>query len=307
MKQQLPLSDYYREVLGGLRQELKVLGYHSKTQLLSGVVEFLRCMEKQGISQLDQVTAGQIKAHYAYLLSRPTQRGTPLSAHTITGYLYEISLLFAYGLSSGLIDQNPYSGLCFPKAPKSERAIVSRAEIGRLYAACRDAAEQSMLGLFYGCGLRLGEAQQLNIRDIDLRAGLLYVRQGKGKKRRVVPVPKQVISHFKGYLYGLRPQQISRFTKGNHAKAFMLNGRGRRMRGQTYWKRLRAFLQRIGETQLLARRISPHALRHSIATHLLADGMRIERVRDFLGHNHLETTQLYTRVEAEQLNLQLWI
>lgn len=307
MKQQLPRSDYYQDLLQGLRQELSVLGYNEKTELLSGGVEFLRCLEDQGITDLRQAEAGHIKAHYGYLLNRPSQYGKPLSGHTITGYLYEVGLLFAYALRSGLIQSDPFAGLCFPRPPKTERTTLNRVEIERLYAACRDAGESARLSLLYGCGLRSGEAQLLNIRDIDLRSKLLYVRRGKGRKRRAIPMADKIVSDLKTYLYHLRPWQVGYYTKGDHAKAFMLNQRGRRMSQATYWADLRRILRRSGETELLAQGVCPHVLRHSIATHLLADGMKLERVRDFLGHDQLETTQIYTRVRPEQLQLQVWI
>lgn len=307
MKQQLPQSEYYQDLLQGLRQELSVLGYNERTGLLSGVAEFLRRLESQGITRLDQVEAGHLKDHYAYLLRRPSQYGRPLSGHTITGYLYEISLLFHYALRTGLIQADPLGGLSFPRPAKTERTVLSRAEIQGLYAACADEGQTARLSLLYGCGLRSGEAQRLNLRDIDLRAKLLYVRRGKGRKRRAVPMAAKVIDNFKAYLYNWRPQQVSHHTTGDHAKAFMLNQRGRRMLRMTYWQDLRRMLRRSGQTDLLDRGVCPHVLRHSIATHLLADGMRLERVRDFLGHDHLETTQIYTRVQPEQLQLQVWI
>ena len=283
------------------------MGYNERTGLLSGVVEFLRRLESRGITRLDQVEAGHLKDHYAYLLRRPSQYGRPLSGHTITGYLYEISLLFHYALRTGLIQADPLGGLNFPRPAKTQRTVLSRAEISRLYAGCTDEGQIARLSLLYGCGLRSGEAQRLNIRDIDLRAGLLYVRRGKGRKRRAVPMAPKVIQDLKAYLYTLRPQQVSRHTTGDHAKAFMLNQRGRRMMKGCYWSDLRRMLRRSGEQELLDRGVCPHVLRHSIATHLLADGMRLERVRDFLGHDHLETTQIYTRVLPQQLQLQVWI
>lgn len=307
MKQQLPQSEHYQDLIQGLRQELSVLGYSEKTEQLSGAVEFLRQLESQGITRLNQVEARHLKDHYAYLLRRPSLRGKPLSAYTITGYLYDISLLFAHALRRKLIPADPSSGLNFPQPVKTERTVLSRAEIRRLYAACEDVGQIARLGLLYGCGLRSGEAQRLNLRDIDLRTKLLYVRRGKGRKRRAVPLAAKVIGDIKAYLYHLRPQLVSHHTTGDHAKAFMLNQCGRRMLQQTYWQDLRRLVQRSGQADLLARGVCPHVLRHSIATHLLADGMRLERVRDFLGHDQLETTQIYTRIQPQQLQLQVWI
>lgn len=298
MIQQLPINSTNRKLIHAFRQHLKVLGYNksSRRSMASGVWEFLWRLEGQGISGIRQITTGQIKAHYQYLLERPSYtRAGALSHSTVNGYLFGLRLFFGYAEKTGLITTNPMSTLSFPHLPGKKREALTRQETEQLYRACRNEEERTILALFYGCGLRRQEGVDLNLRDVDFKQRLLYVRKGKGRKRRVIPMSEAVSSDLSTYKH-LRPQQISKHTKGPHAKAFMLNKLGRRMLGCTYNKRFMAMRSRV--EGLAQRGISLHHLRHSIATHLLQNGMDIESVRDFLGHEYLETTQIYTHIDS---------
>jgi integrase/recombinase XerD len=259
-------------------------------------------MEQKGILDLADIEPGHIKEHYAYLLERPNQLfGGALSLYTITGYLFLIRLLLSWAVQSGQISSSPMESLRFPTPPPAARAIVTKEEIQDLYAICVLAQERLTLSLFYGCGLRASEGSRLNLKDIDQKARLLYVRQGKGRKRRVIPLTVAIAEDIKNYIYEQRVEQITRLTKGLDQKALSLNKVGTRMSAQSYWRLFKELLQRLGDPELINQGISLHSLRHSIATHLLADGMPLERVRDFLGHDHLETTQLYTHLKTDEL------
>jgi len=191
------------------------------------------------------------------------------------------------------------SVLSFGKQASSPRVVLSVSEINLLYGVCQTFQESAILSLFYGCGLRRNEAEQLNIRDVDFKSNWLYVRSGKGKKRRVIPMTKRIQSDLSNYYYEERPGQINRETIGKERLSFMLNSRGRRMKGNTYWKVFKSILRRSG----IIKKVSLHHLRHSVATHLLASGLSIEMVRDFLGHEFIETTQIYTRVDLSKYSL----
>jgi len=293
-------TTHYREVLEAFRQYRKLVGYSKRC--ITGVVEFLARMEQKGILDLADIEPSHIKEHYAYLLQRPNQLYSgALSPYTITGYLFHIRLLLSWAVRSGQISSSPMESLRFPAPPPTERVIVSKEKIQDLYAICVLAQERLTLSLFYGCGLRASEGSRLNLKDIDHKARLLYVRQGKGRKRRVIPMTVAIAEDIQNYIYQQRHEQVTRLTRGNHQKALSLNKIGTRMSAQSYWKLFKELLHRRGDLGLINRGISLHSLRHSIATHLLADGMPLERVRDFLGHDHLETTQLYTHLKTEDL------
>ncbi len=289
----------HHQILTEFRSYLKVKGYSETVHKARGVKELLEKMEQEGKS-LTKLRRDDVEQYYQYLCNRPslTREGS-LSLHTITGYMYVLKLFFFYLEKVDLIEQNPMSGLRLKPVPKTQRLVLQKSQIEQLYKACKDEQERAILALFYGCGLRRMEAQKLNIRDVDFKNGWLYVRSGKGKKRRVIPMAQNVSTDLKTYLYNKRPTQITRYTKPADGKAFMLNQNGTRMRGGSYW----IYFRRILNRSELNKKVSLHHLRHSIATHLLQSGMSIEEVRDFLGHDHLETTQVYTRISTHQLKL----
>ena len=298
----LPLQNQlYQALLKEFSLHLKRLGYNKTVQqnLPSSVREFFYRLEQQGIHSLDNITPELISRHYRYLSQRPNQtRPGTLSQSMLYMHVWALKTFFNYQEAEGKLKENPFSVLHFPTPEHKKREMLSRAEITKLYQACVTLRDRAMLGLFYGCGLRKSEAEKLNLKDISFKSRLLYVRSGKGEKRRVVPVTTQVIEDLKNYYYQERIRYRKKENPGSQ-KAFMLNRWGERMLGQSYWRRLRYLVQKAGINK--SRGISPHSLRHSIVTHLLESGLSVEQVRDFLGHSHLESTQIYTRVNKRHL------
>jgi integrase/recombinase XerD len=166
-----------------------------------------------------------------------------------------------------------------------------------LYTALQ-ARDRAMLSVFYGCGLRRNEGYHLNISDINIESSLLHVRKGKGYKERLVPVSKKSLEHITAYLYDARPVLI----KDNKEEAFFLNHNGRRLGGQMMMVCVQTLARETDNTALQQKEIGLHTLRHSIATHLLAHGMSLEKIKDFLGHSSLESTQIYTHLINENDN-----
>lgn len=293
MKKYQPNTAHYRELIGACRAELMVLGYSKGVLRLLGPRELLMRMEELGKTRLEQIEAVDIKAHYAYLRQRPSLRGEVLSPHSIEGHLFELKLFFAYAERHGLVTKNPMSSLRFPRPAYQPRYVCSQEEITRLYKACRDDRDLALMHLLYGCGLRRMEASALNVDDVDYRRTLLFVRLGKGQKRRTVPMSGGILLDLRSYQYDYRCSLVN--NRGE--QAFLLNNSGTRLRKGSLSK----YFKHIAKLASVDDRVTPHVMRHSIATHLLEAGMRLEEVRDFLGHKHLETTQIYTRVQTENL------
>lgn len=155
--------------------------------------------------------------------------------------------------------------------------------------------DRAMLAIFYGCGLRRNEGYHLNITDIHLSSAVVHVRMGKGYKERFVPISKKGMEHITTYLYDARPLLI----RDNKEDAFFLNHNGKRLGGQMLLVCLQTLSRRAGNSELQQKEIGLHSLRHSIATHLLANGMSLEKIRDFLGHSSLASTQVYTHLINE--------
>ena len=297
MIKNLPISQASQVLIHDFEKHIKIIGYQKMSS--SGLRELLHRIENEG-KQVDEITSEDIKAHHEFLLTRPNySRAGGLSSATINGYLFTIKLFFNYTQKVGLIKINPMSVLSFPQRVSRQRSVLNKSEISQLYEVCKSDQERALLSLFYGCGLRKSEAVKLNTKDVDLRGKWLYVRSGKGKKRRVVPLSESVARDLKSYQFNERSKQESRWTKASDRKAFMLNKVGTRMKGNSFWKSFKNILSRT----TIKKQISLHHLRHTIATHLLASGMSIEQVRDFLGHTHLESTQIYTRVKTNQLKI----
>jgi integrase/recombinase XerD len=138
----------------------------------------------------------------------------------------------------------------------------------------------------------VSELTGLKVRDLDLREGLAAV-VGKGSKERLVPVGRAALRSLEVYLREIRP----RLVRGRAEGALFLSARGRPLSRMGVWKILRRHVRRAG----LRKRITPHTLRHSFATHLLEGGADLAAVQEMLGHADIATTQIYTHVEREYL------
>lgn len=277
------------QITKDFKTHLERLGY-SKTSinmLPSCVKSFLEYANQEAV----QIQSTDITSFYNHLQERPNKRKPgALSESYINHHVYALKLFFAWQEEKGAITENPISTLEF-KTPKSKsREILSLEEVKDLFNACETLKEKATLCVFYGCGLRRSEGEKLNLKDIHFRSNLLYVREGKGSKRRAVPLSEKVKEDLKNYALK------ERNPKGEES-AFITNKIGKRTSGSSYNNILKTILERTG----IKKEITLHCLRHSIATHLLESGLPVEYVRDFLGHKHLESTQIYTRVNQKQL------
>lgn len=158
-----------------------------------------------------------------------------------------------------------------------------------------------MLSLGYGCGMRVGELEKINIKDIKLRESIVIVPKGKGNKRRIIPMSPGVKNDIQKYYFEER-EILSKGRDYNKAEeAFMLNSRGGRMREHSYNRTLKIIIERSQDEAIKSKKLSIHSLRHSIASHLIEQGMEVNQVRQFLGHSQLETTQHYTHINKNQI------
>jgi integrase/recombinase XerD len=273
------------------------VGYSEGTQhmLPACVREFL---EQQQISSVHYIEQAQVKRFYAWLQERPLKkRSGALSEMMIHHYVYALKTFFTWLEVTEQIHYNPISGMRFKRPQQNSREPLSREEIGQLFAAAGTGKETALLHLFYSCGLRRSEGEALNIQDVRYKEQFLYVRAGKGAKRRVVPLTETVAKELE--TYWLQERCSYAVSRVKDEEAFVLNRIGGRMSGAGYNDLFKELTRRAG----LPSDITLHHLRHSIATHLLQSGMPLEQVRDFLGHHFLETTQIYARPGAEQLKL----
>lgn len=199
----------------------------------------------------------------------------------------------AYLMRQGYLDKNPFKLLPSPKKEKLLPKFLSIPETDRLldttaqskHFAMRDKA---LFELMYSSGLRRSEVTNLKIRDIDFFNGLVKVF-GKGRKERLVPVTQAALQALKDYLATRKNPQAN--------EALFLNKNGTPLTGDG----LAYIFKNTAIASHLARRVTPHSLRHSFATHLLGNGCDLRSLQEMLGHKSLSTTQVYTHVSLEQL------
>lgn len=219
-----------------------------------------------------------------------------LAKRSLRAKLAALRSFFRYLLRSGIIDRNPTLTLPSPKTEKKLPSFLQAPEAASLWSTfdvseIKQLRNRALCEILYGSGLRISEALQLNVGDIDARARTVRVL-GKRNKERVVPVTPESIA-----ILDLLVQRRSELHALPDEPALFLGDRGRRLTSVSAWRIVRAALGPITESQ----RKSPHVLRHSFATHLLDNGADLSAVREMLGHSSLSTTQVYTHVSVERL------
>jgi len=221
-----------------------------------------------------------------------------LSSGTIRREISAVRTYFAFLLGEGRITDDPSDRLESPQRWRHLPEVLTVGEIESLLAAphvdepmaWRDRA---LLELAYGVGLRVSELCKLGLSDLLLSEGLVRVF-GKGSKERLVPIGRSVIGAVSTYLHTLRPSLDRGKTEGR----LLLNARGEPLSRVGAWGVVKRCAKRAGITK----RVTPHTLRHSFATHLLEGGADLRAVQEMLGHADLSTTQIYTHVDREYLH-----
>jgi integrase/recombinase XerD len=286
-----------QSTIPSFKNYLYQVGYSATVQkMLPALVhEFI---DQQHITDISYIEQQQVKSFYEYLQTRPLQkRSGALSEMMISHYVYALKTFFGWLEVTDQIDYNPISGLKFKKPKQHRREPLTTAAINQLFEAASTLQQTALLHIFYSCGLRRSEGEMLNINDVHFKNQLLYVRAGKGAKRRVVPMTEKVSKALEAYY--LHERTIGTARKATDEAAFLLNHTGGRMRGDQCNK----LLQQLKEKAALQKEVTLHHLRHSIATHLLQSGMSMDYVRDFLGHRFLESTQIYAKPGPASLKL----
>ena len=286
-------SAEYQLLQQGFATWLLALGYAGSTVkiLPRHVQEFLHYQEQGGRTSLVQLQAPDASEFALQLQTRigtRTRRG--YSPGHINKYIQALKLFNQY------IRQTGRSGIGFTVAFLEDNRVqpdwLTRAEIRRLYEAINDDVlgirDRAMLAVYYGCGLRLSEGAALTLSDVIADRKLLYVRKGKGYKERYVPVAGRSYKAIQLYIEEGRPQLL----QGPTNRLFIGAGSGKPLDKQSLYVRIKRLVSVAG----LTKRVGTHTLRHSIATHLLQSGMKLERIAEFLGHSSLDSTQIYTHL-----------
>jgi integrase/recombinase XerD len=244
-------------------------------------------MDGQGVTRWGDVQV----AHLLEFLEdrRSAQRATS----TVFRELIALRVFFRYMVAEGHVATDVSSRVESPKLWRLLPDVLSEADVEKLLAAPGTATliglrDRAMLELLYATGLRVSELVNLNVRDINFDTG--FVRCiGKGRKERIVPVGTPACAAVQAYL-AARHAPIA-------AAPLFVTGRGVPMTRMNFWKRTRLYAKAAG----ISKKIYPHMLRHSFATHLLAHGADLRVVQEMLGHADISTTQIYTHVDHQRL------
>jgi integrase/recombinase XerD len=282
-------------------EELRVKRYSASVarQAKRVLPRFFRFLRARKVRDLRGVSEADVVAYARQLQRERTRSGTPLAAETQRAYLMHVRRLFAFLERRGAILQDPALDLVMPRVERLPRVVLTESQVRELVAAPSAATatgkrNRAILELLYGTGIRVTECARLETRDVDLSKGALFVRQGKGKKDRVVPVMGRAAAALDVYLREARPQLV---RHPSEPAVFLSKISGRALSPGAIELLVRQSAKAAG----IPLRVSPHTLRHSFATHLIQGGADVRHVQELLGHASLSSTAIYTRVATADL------
>jgi len=290
-------SAEYKLLLQSFTEWLQLLNYSplSIPGLTTALKDFLEYQEATGKLLLEQLTATDANHFIEYLQTKVGERTKKqLSNNHINKYIQSLKLFSRY------IRETGRSIVAFTverlEEEKNKPAWLTKQEMQQLYEAIPETVlgirDKAMLAVFYGCGLRLNEGASLELNDINQSSKVLHVRKGKHYKERFVPVAEKNFEELKLYIDYGRPQLMQEIKT---TALFIDANRGRAMNKQSLYVRIKALVRK----SKIKKKVGTHTLRHSIATHLLQSGMKLERIQQFLGHADLDSTQIYTHLINE--------
>ena len=252
---------------------------------------FVDFLEKKGIEEVSKAEKLDVRA---FLLALKRQG---LSSRTTARHLVALRTFFRFLIQEGTLEVSPAEDLESPTLTMKLPEILSVKEVEQLLEqpdtqALLGIRDRAMLELLYGTGMRVSELVQIPINQLNVEGGyvLLY---GKGSKERIVPLGREAMKWVTVYLQTAR----GRLAKGRESPLLFVSRAGRGMSRQRFWKSIKAYGRKAG----IKKRITPHLLRHSFASHLLERGADLRSVQMMLGHSDISTTQIYTHVGGERL------
>ncbi len=222
-----------------------------------------------------------------------------LAASSVARALVALKMFYRFLQLEGVVQENMAQLLVTPKLWHRIPQVLSPQQVEQLFTAPGQGdrwwqRDRALLHLLYATGCRASEAATLQMADLHLKERYCLCR-GKGGKQRVVPLNAQAIAQLQQYLEGQRRELAAR--AGNPPPWVLLSSRGNPLGRQRIWELVKRYALRIGAPE----DVSPHTLRHSFATHLLAGGADLRQVQEMLGHANITTTQIYTHVDPTRL------
>ncbi len=261
----------------------------------SDLAQFGRYLATHGVSPL-QAVHSDLAGFLAELAVGDERRG-PASPATLQRKAACLRSFYRHLRREELIVHDPTTDLRSPPKLMRLPKVLSREQVSELLEQPKGTGpltlrDKALLELMYACGLRVSEAIALEVGDVDPEEGMLRAR-GKGSKERIVPVGRSAVGALERYLVRGRPMLVG----GRAESSLFVNHRGARLTRQGVYKIIQSYAHSAG----LGERMTPHTLRHTFATHLLAGGCDLRSLQEMLGHADLATTQIYTHLSADRL------
>lgn len=215
-------------------------------------------------------------------------------SRTLNRKLSVVRMFYKFLYTEGKTDHNPVEGVSSPRLGRKIPSFLSEKEVEALLETPSvdeqyGIRDRAILEVVYGAGLRISELINLNLTDLNLKGGWVKVL-GKGSKERIVPLGREACRWVRIYLRKRRTETTDKLS-------LFCNRYGKRLSRQACWKIIKKYSQKAGITK----KISPHTLRHSFATHLLSRDADLRFVQELLGHTNISTTQIYTHITQERL------
>jgi len=280
------------EILGYFLDYLSVERGLAQNTIISyryDLIKYINFLKKNRIKSFNQTSKGLINSYSVYL------KKEGLEINSISRNLIAIKMFYRFMLAENFINEDISSLIEFPRVSKKLPYILSLREINILlddsnfkgYLGQRDHA---ILELFYATGIRVSELINLKIDDINMGNQMLKCI-GKGSKERIIPFGSKAHWSLSLYLEKVRPK----LDKDPKEDALFLNSRGERLSRQGIFYLVKQYARKAG----IEKKVTPHTLRHTLATHLLENGADLRSVQEMLGHSDISTTQIYTQVSRK--------
>jgi integrase/recombinase XerC len=270
-----------------------VRAYRSDLDRFASFWELEFAHEEPGKTPISRVDTLAVRSHLAFL------HREKLSHRSLARHLSTLRAFFRWACREGYLSRNPAKGLPAPRIPKTLPRAMTIADTDALLDAADEGSfperDRALFELLYATGLRVSEAAGLDLEDVDFSSRLARV-VGKGSKERIVPFGEEAEEALRDYLPA-RSARRRQFESGDEEEPLFVNARGGRLTTRSMARLLKSRLRTAG----LPTEISPHALRHTFATHLLSAGADLRSIQELLGHASLSTTQKYTHLDAARL------
>ncbi len=256
-------------------------------------------MDGINVTQVAELDHDVLMVYCEELAWHVTAKGTPFAPRSQAESLRHVRGFCRYLVREEWLMADPSARLPNPKKPQPlPRAILEAKEVQAMMAqpdmrSARGQRDRAILEVLYSTALRRTEIANLTLQDVDTAGGYVHVRQGKGRKDRVVPLGQNVCALLDTYVAGVRGDWVNAAA----SEYLFLNRWGTRMSPHSVWEMVHLCAQRAG----IKKPVSTHTFRHSCATHMLRNGAPIRHLQEMLGHVSLETTQVYTRVTINEL------